>query len=139
MTDWSVTWLGVIAVSVALMALIQIVVLIAIARLALQAVRGIRELRSEIRPLIEKVNQVADDARAISGKAVAQVERLEALMGSMASRLDETLGAIHNVVTGPLRQGSAFVAAIRAIFSAFGRKSDGHRHHRDDEDALFVG
>ena len=81
MTDWPVIWLGVIAISVALMALIQVVVLIAIARLALQAVRGVRELRSEIRPLIEKVNQVADDARAISGMAVMQVERLEEMLG----------------------------------------------------------
>ena len=139
MTDGQGIWLAVIAISVALMALIQIVVLIAIARLALQAVRGVRELRSEIRPLIEKVNQVADDARAISGKAVQQVERVEAMLGSMASRLDETMGAIHSVVTGPLRQGSAIVAAIKAIFSAFGRKPDGSRQHRDDEDALFVG
>jgi hypothetical protein len=138
-TDWPVIWLGVIAVSVALMALIQVVVLIAIARLALQAVRGVRELRSEIRPLIEKVNQVADDARAISGMAALQAVRLEEMLASAAARFDETMGAIHSVVTGPLRQGSAVVAAIKAIFSAFGRKSDGSRHHRDDEDALFVG
>jgi len=138
-TDWPVIWLGVIAISVALMALIQVVVLIAIARLALQAVRGVRELRSEIRPLIAKIDQMADDARTISGKAVMQAERLEVMLASTAARFDETLAAIHSVVTGPLRQGSAVVAAIKAIFSAFGRKSDGSRHHRDDEDALFVG
>jgi len=138
-TDWPVIWLGVIAISVALMALIQVVVLIAIARLALQAVRGVRELRNEIRPLMDKINQVADDARAISARAVMQVDRLEAMLASTAARFDETLGAIHSVVTGPLRQGSAIVAAIKGIFSAFGRKSDASRHHRDDEDALFVG
>lgn len=139
MSDAGVGWLAVIAISVALMALIQVVVLIAIARLALQAVRGVKELRSEIRPLIDKVNQVADDARTISAKAVAQMDRLEALFGSTAARVDETLGAIHNIVTGPLRQGSAILAALRGMMSAFGRKSDRHRHTRDDEDPLFVG
>jgi hypothetical protein len=138
-TDWPVVWLGVIAISVALMALIQIVVLIAIARLALQAVRGVKELRSEIRPLIEKFDKVADDARTISGKAVAQVERIETLLGSTAARLDQTMNAIHDIVTGPLRQGSAIVAAIRAMFASFGRKSGRSRPGRDDEDPLFVG
>jgi ABC-type transporter Mla subunit MlaD len=138
-TDWPVIWLGVIAISVAVMALIQIGVLIAIARLATQAARGVRELRSELRPLIEKIDKVADDARTMSGKAVAQVERLEALLGSTAARLDETLGAVHNVVTGPMRQGAGIVAALRALWTTFGRRPDRHRHSRDDEDALFVG
>lgn len=139
MSDAGVVWLAVIAISVAVMALIQIVVLIAIARLALQAVRGVKELRSEIRPLIDKVNRVADDARAMSARAVAQFDRLETLVGTTAARVDDTLGAIHNIVTGPLRQGSAILAGIRAVMSSFGRRSDRHRHTRDDEDPLFVG
>ena len=64
MTDWSVIWLGVIAISVALMATLQIAVLIVLLKAALMALQGVRELRSEIGPLIEKIHQVADDARA---------------------------------------------------------------------------
>lgn len=139
MTDSAVVWLAVIAISVAVMALIQIVVLIAIARLALQAVRGVRELRSELRPLVEKINQIADDARSVSARAVAQSQRLEALLASLASRVDDTVSAIHGVVNGPIRQGSAIVAAIRAMMASFGRRRDRQHPSRDDEDALFVG
>ena len=139
MSDWQVVWLGVIAVSVALMALIQIVVLAAIAKLAMQAVAGVRDLRREIRPLFEKVNKVADDATRISSQAAAQVERLDALVASTAVRIDETIEAVQAVVMGPLRQGSAVVAAVRAIVSAFRTSRDRRRPAHDDEDPLFVG
>lgn len=139
MSDWQVIWLGVIAVAVALMALIQIVVLAAIAKLAMQAVAGVQELRREIRPLFDKVNRIADDATRISGQAAAQVERLDALVASTAVRIDETIEAVQTVVMGPLRQGSAVVAAVRAVVSAFRHSRDRRRPAHDDEDPLFVG
>jgi hypothetical protein len=138
-SDWQVIWLGVIAIAVALMALIQIVVLAAIARLALQAVQGVRELRQEIRPLVEKVNKIADDATRVSGMAVSQIQRIDALVTAAAARVDETMTAVQNVVMGPVRQGSAVLAAARAIFSAFRSRPDRRGGHRDDEDPLFVG
>ena len=144
MTDWQAVWLGVIAIAVSLMALIQIVVLIGLARLAFQAVAGVRDLRKEIRPLIDKVNRIADDVNRISGIAVAQAERVQTLMNDTASRIDDTLGAARRVVMGPIRQGSAVMAAVRAIFSSLrgtkaGPARPSHHPHHDDEDPLFVG
>ena len=139
MSDWQVVWLGVIAIAVALMALIQIVVLAAVAKLAFQAVAGVKDLRREIRPLIDKVNKIADDATRISGQAAAQVERLDTLIASTAVRIEETVEAVQNVVMGPLRQGSAVVAALRAVLGAFRNARDRRKPVHDDEDPLFVG
>jgi hypothetical protein len=138
-TDWQVVWLGVIAIAVALMALIQIVVLVAIARLAMQAVAGVKDLRREIRPLIDKVHKIADDASRVSGQAVRQVERLDGLIASTAVRIEDTVEAIQNVVLGPLRKGSAAVAVLRAVLGAFRGRGERRRHAHDDEDPLFVG
>lgn len=140
MTDWQLVWLGVIAIALSLMALIQIVVLIAIARLAWQAVQGVRDLRREIRPVMEKVHRVADDATRVSSLAVAQAERLSAFVTDTTSRLDDTVGAVQRFVTGPLRQGSAVAAAIKAVIASFrARPRPGRHTHHDDEDPLFVG
>ena len=137
MTDWQLVWLGVIAIALSLMALIQIVVLIAIARLAWQAVQGVRDLRREIRPVMEKVHR---DATRVSSMAVAQAERLSAFVTDTTSRLDDTVGAVQRFVTGPLRQGSAVAAAIKAVVASFrARPRPGRHTHHDDEDPLFVG
>jgi hypothetical protein len=141
-TEWSVVWLAVIAIAVALMALIQIVVLAGLALLVRQAIGGVRDLRREIRPLLQKVDRIADDATRVSGMAVAEVERLSALVRETSARIDETVAVAQRVVMGPVRQGSAIFAAARAIFSSFrSRSTPGRppRHTHDDEDPLFVG
>ena len=136
MTD---VWLGVIAVSVAIMALIQLVVLGAIARLALLAIQGVRDLRRDVQPLIEKVNKIAEDVNRVSGIAAAQAERIDHVMASTARRIEDTLNALQDAVKGPVRQGSAIITALKAMFATFWRSSDRSRHGRDDEDPLFVG
>ena len=62
MSDWAVIWLGVIAVSIALMAMIQIGLIIVSLRVARQLSAATEDIRKEIKPLLEKVHRIADDA-----------------------------------------------------------------------------
>jgi hypothetical protein len=138
-SEWSVVWLGVIAISVAVMATLQVALLLMLLKAALMALKSMRELRKEVGPLVEKLHKVADDANRVSGIAVAQAERLDALLTQASERLDRTMATVQDAIVSPIRQGSAMLAALRAFFSAFGRRRDHGRHGRDDEDALFVG
>jgi hypothetical protein len=139
-TDGSANvWLATMAVALVVMALVQVGVIIVLARVGLQAARTVKELRRDIKPLIEKANRVADDAARASALAVVQMERVDRLIESTVERVDETLGVVQDAVLGPLRTGSALLAALRAGFAMFRGWQGRTRPTRDDEDALFVG
>jgi hypothetical protein len=138
-TEWSVIWLGVIAVSVALIALVQIGLILVTLRLALQLSKTASELRQEVRPLMDKVNRIADDAARATALATVQVERVDQFLSTTAARVDDVAGIVRNAMGGPLRQGYAAAMALRAIIAAFRRSDSRERRTRDDEDALFVG
>jgi hypothetical protein len=135
----SEVWLGVIAISVALMATLQVALLLVLLKAGLMALKSVRELRKEVGPLVEKLHKVADDANRVSSLAVAQAERLDALITRTSERIDETAATVQQAFVAPIRQGSAILAALRAFFSGFTSRRDHARHGRDDEDALFVG
>jgi hypothetical protein len=141
-TDWQVVWLGVIGVSVAVMMIIQVAAIVAGIMLARQLTASIQELRKEIRPLAEKVNRVADEAVRVSSLATVQMERVDRLLATTTSRVEETVTIVQNALGGPVRQGAAAIMAIRAVMSAFrdwqsSKAAKGA--HREEEDALFVG
>ena len=147
MTDWAVIWLGVIAVSVGVMAAIQIGLIVVSLRVARQLSAAADDIRREIKPLIEKVNRIADDAARATSLASIQIERVDQILSNTTARVDEGLNILRNAMGGPLRQGYAVALAIRAAFSAFSRRSNPNRDSgrpstaatRDEEDALFVG
>ncbi len=141
MTD---VWLAVMAISLALMATIQIGLILIGVKVARQMNAGIEDLRREVKPLVEKLNRVADDASRATALAVIQVERVDALLSNTVSRVDEAVGILSNAMGGPIRQGYAAVTAFRAVFEAFrGWQSRNDQRKRgrtsDEEDALFVG
>jgi hypothetical protein len=143
-TDWTVIWLGVIAVAVAIMALVQIGVIIVGLRLARQLSVTLDELRREMRPLVEKVHRIADDAARATSLATIQIERIDDILSTTTARVDEGLAIVRNAMGGPLRQGYAVAMALRAALSAFRRRphttSSGARPiGHDEDDALFVG
>jgi hypothetical protein len=133
------------AISLAIMATIQIGLILVGLKVARQMNATVEDLRREIRPLVEKLNRVADDASRATALAVVQVERVDAFMSNTVARVDEAVGIIGNAMGGPIRQGVAAVTAFRAVFEAFrswqGRNDQRKRggRTRDDEDALFVG
>ena len=145
MSDWAVIWLGVIAVSIALMAIIQIGLIVVSLRVARQLSAAADDIRKEITPLVEKVHRIADDAARATSLASIQIERIDQILSNTTARVDEGLSILRNAVGGPLRQGYAVALAVRAAVSAFSRRSNRDTHRpssaatREEEDALFVG
>ena len=145
MSDWAVIWLGVIAVSIALMAIIQIGLIVVSLRVARQLSAAADDIRKEITPLVEKVHRIADDAARATSLASIQIERIDQILSNTTARVDEGLSILRNAVGGPLRQGYAVALAVRAAVSAFSRRSNRDTRRpssaatREEEDALFVG
>jgi hypothetical protein len=137
--NWQLVWLAVIAISVAVLAAIQIAVLLRLARLAQQTSAAIDEIRYELRPLMAKVNRIADDAARATALALAQVERVDYLLATTADRVDEAVSAVRQVMVAPLRSGSVLIGVLRAVVGLFGEWRQSARHAREDEDAMFVG
>ena len=136
MTD---VWLGVIAGAVLVMAIIQVVVVVQLMRVAKTASAATADLRRELTPLIAKVSKVADDAGRVSALALTQLERVDRLMDTTVQRIDDTLAVVQDAVLGPVRQGAAVMAGIKAALAVFRSRQDRRRYGRDDEDALFIG
>jgi uncharacterized protein YoxC len=142
-TDWQVVFLGIMAFALVVMALAQLAVAVALAKSARHVLGAVDELKREVRPLMAKVNRVADDANRVSALAVVQAERIDALIQQTSSRMDETFGILHSAVIEPVRQGTALLAAVRAGIAAIREWQSAQRRSsaagRDDEDPLFVG
>jgi uncharacterized protein YoxC len=132
-------WLGVIAVAVLVMAIVQVAVLLRLAKVAKETSAAARDLKSELTPLIAKVNRIADDAGRVSTLALAQIERVDQMLGSTVQRIDETMATVQSAIISPVRQGSAVFAGLKAALAVFKARQDRGRYGRDDEDALFIG
>lgn len=143
MSDSATVFLGIMAVSLAVMALIQVGLILAGIRVAQKLGAAIDDIRREIRPLMDKVNRIADDAGRATALAREQVERVDQFMATATSRIDTTLGVVQDVMSGPVRQGAVAMAAVRAAMAAFrdwqNRKSARATRDHDEDDAWFVG
>ncbi len=136
-------FLGVIALATVVMALVQLGAIIMMARLARRVDQLSGEVQREIGPLAERLLQVADNMQQATSLAAVQVERVDRLLSSVTKRAEDTVSAVQGVIVGPMREGMAVVAAIRAVVGAFRsfRGTDGGRGAArfDDEDPLFIG
>jgi hypothetical protein len=132
-------WLAIIAIAVGLMAIMQVAIALVAWRLSQQVTATTNEIRRELRPLIAKVNDIADDAARATSLARLQVERVDSLLASTSERVDETLSLVQGAIVGPVRQGAALFTAIRAAFAAFRQGAPRSRQGRDEEEAWFVG
>ncbi|MEX2273340.1 MAG: hypothetical protein WD690_17850 [Vicinamibacterales bacterium] len=140
MTGSGNLFLGIIAVSVLLMAVLQLAAILFLARYARRLMGITEDLQREMRPLLAKVSAIADEAQRAAALATKQVERVDALVGDLSRRIHETTRAIQSIVTGPVRQGSMVVSALRGVIAALLTSRPARRFDRDDEDdALFVG
>lgn len=140
MSDSGNMFLGIIAVSVLVMALLQLGAVLFLALYAKRLMTITQDLQREIKPLVAKVTAIADEAQRATALAAKQVERVDELVGDLSRRVQETSAAIQSVVTGPVRQGTVFVSALRGILTALMTSKPERRFERDEEeDALFVG
>jgi hypothetical protein len=138
-TDWQVVFLGIMAVALAVMATMQIVTALALLKATREISGAIREIQRDIKPLIDKTTRMADDAARVTALALAQIERVDSVVATLASRIEETAGIVQNAVVQPMKHGATLVAAFRAVFAAVREWQGRQAAARDDEDPLFVG
>jgi hypothetical protein len=139
-SDTSTVFLGLIAAAVVVMALMQLAAVLFLARDAKRLMSITEDLQREIKPLVGRVNAIAEEAHRATMLASKQVERVDALVGDVTRRVQETGDAVHALVTRPMRQGGAVFTGLRAALAALLTSKPDRRFERDEEeDALFVG
>jgi uncharacterized protein YoxC len=132
-------WLGVIAIAVLVMAIAQVAVLIKLSQAAKETSEATRDLRRELTPLIAKAHKIADDATRVSSLALAQMERVDHVLSTTIQKIDDTVSTVQSAIVGPVKQGAALMAGVKAALAVFRARQDRGRYGRDDEDALFIG
>lgn len=142
MTDWSSVFLGVIAAATLLMALIQIGAIIAVLKIAKQAQDVLASVQRDVKPLIARAGEIADEASKTAALATAQAQKVDTLVTDLTRRVDETSALVQQAIVTPAREGMAVVAAIKAGLSAFRGFGDFRGRpgrHGEGDDALFIG
>ncbi len=141
MSGSSELFLGIIALATLLMAVLQAGAVVVVLRLAKRVERLADELHGEVKPLIARAHAIAEDASRAASLAVAQVERVDALMSDVTARVDETAAILQRAIVTPAREGLAIIAALKAGFAALRglRSASGNATRFEEEDALFIG
>lgn len=140
--SWSETFLAVIAAATLIMALIQIGAIVAAARIARQAQQTLATVQQEIRPLLAKATEVADEASRTAALATAQAQKVDRLVTELSQRVEYTSGVVQEAIITPAREGLAVMAAVKATLGAlrgFREMRPRHGRHAEDEDPLFIG
>jgi hypothetical protein len=138
-------FLGVIAFAVLIMALIQVGAIFAGIRLARRVDDVAKQIDTEIKPLIANLTAMSSEAARAAALAAKQAERLDRVFGEMVHRVDETLAAAQDFITGPAREAMAVMAGVKAVFDSFrslreaSRRRAATRPAIEEEESLFIG
>jgi outer membrane murein-binding lipoprotein Lpp len=138
-------FLGIIALAVLVMAGIQVFAIFAGIRLAKRVDQLAAQLDQEIKPLLANLTTLSSEASRAAALAARQAERLDRVFGELVQRVDETLAAAQEFVTGPARQGMAIMAGVKAVIESFrgmreaSRRRTASRAAVDEEESLFIG
>ena len=139
-------FLGIIALAVVVMAAIQVAAIFAGIRLARRVDELATKMDEEIKPLIANLSALSSEAARAAALAAKQAERLDRVFGEMVERVDKTLDAAHEFVTGPARQGMQIMAGVKAVVDSFRSLREASRRRAaprtavvDEEESLFIG
>ena len=138
-------FLGIIALAVVVMAAIQVAAIFAGIRLARRVDELATQMDQEIKPLIANLSALSSEAARAASLAARQAERLDKVFGEMVDRVDKTLDAAQEFVTGPARQGMAIMTGVKAVIDSFrtlreaSRRRNAPRPAMDEEESLFIG
>ena len=139
--------LGVIAVAVAVMAIVQVSAIVAGLRMARRVEKIADELETGVKPLIANLTSISSEAARTANMAAVQVERFDRVFSEMTARLDHTLTAAQQFVTGPAREGMALIAGVKAAVTALQGMREATRRRaatraatfEEEEESLFIG
>jgi hypothetical protein len=139
-TDTAVVLLGIMTVALVIMAVVQIGLIVVALRVARQVTTTAETFRRELRPLIDKIGVVTDDAARVTALALTQMERVNHALASTSQRVDATVSMIEGLVARPVRRSAAVVAAFKAALGVVRQVQTRRRIRREaEDDALFVG
>jgi hypothetical protein len=142
-SDWALVWLATIAIALVATAVVQTMVALAALKAARQAAEAMADLKREIKPLMDKVHRLADDAAIATAMATTQIERVDRMLTSLGGRVDAAIDFAQHVVVAPFQRGAMWLGALKAgaafVRSLQHRRGSARDHHHDEEDALFVG
>lgn len=138
MTRSAEVFLGVIAAATLLMAIVQVGVIVVAGLLARRMMRLVDQVERDLAPIFANVNAIGRDASRATALAVAQVERVDRLIGDLVAKVERTMASVPPVVGAPAREGRAIMAALRAMAAALRNARHPRQRRGDDEDALFI-
>jgi hypothetical protein len=138
-TDWQVIFLGIMAGALVVMAVMQFMMAQALLRASREVAGAVREIQRDLGPLIDKATRMTDDAARVTALTLAQLERADRLVASLAMRVEATVGIVQDAIVQPMKQGATIIAAIRAVTAVIREWQERKSAARDDEDPLFVG
>ncbi len=143
MTDWSLVFLGAIALATLTMAAIQVGVIVYAGRLKWRMDRLAETVEQDLKPLIGRLKEMSGDAARVTSLAVAQAERVDQLFAEFSQRSDHILSLVQNAVVVPAREGMAVLEGLRAGLAALRslaeRRGSQPSTTAEDEEALFIG
>ena len=143
MTDWSLVFLGVIALATLTMAAIQVGVIVYAGRLKWRMDRLAETVEQDLKPLMGRLKEMSGDAARVTSLAVAQAERVDQLFAEFSQRSDHVLSLVQNAVVVPAREGMAVLEGLRAGLAALRslaeRRASQPSGTAEDEEALFIG
>lgn len=147
MSGTTEVWLALIAVAVAVMAIIQVGAIVIGLRVARRVERLTAELETGVKPLLANLTALSAEASRAATLAASQVERFDQVVVDLAARLEHTMAAAQQFVSGPAREGMAIVAGFRAAMAAFqGLRESARRRSaarsltlEEEEESLFIG
>jgi predicted lipid-binding transport protein (Tim44 family) len=154
-TDWNLVFLGTIAAATLVMALVQIGLIVVAAGAAKRAQQAVEKAQAalataqqtiisvheEIRPLLAKANAIAEEASRTAALATAQAQKVDRVVTTLATRIDETSSMVQQAFVTPARESLAIMAAIKATLGALRAGADWRRRtsRSEEEDPLFIG
>ena len=137
-------YLGLIALGVIVMATIQVAAVVAGIRAARRVGEMVGRFERDVRPIIANLQKVSEEAARASAQAAAQVDRLDALVSSVAQRVEETAATLQQTILQPARDGLAILSGLKSVIASFreprGTSEPKERTGpRESQDDLFIG
>ena len=116
MTD---LYLGLIALGVLGMAALQVAAVVAAMKAARRAGEMATRFEQDVRPIVANLQKVSEEAARASSLAAAQVDRLDALVASVAQRVEDTAATVQQTILQPARDGLALLGTLKNVIASF--------------------
>ena len=141
MTD---LYLGLIALGVLVMAGIQVAAIVSVTRAARRAGEMAARFEQDVRPIIVNLQKVSEEAARASAQAAAQVDRLDALVASVARRVEDTAATLQQTILQPARDGLALLSGLKSVIASFREPREApqaapRKEPAEPQDDLFIG